>query len=412
MDGVVDPDARPRCQFDPGDRARRRPGQAVGSDRLRVDPSLDRPAPHRGRFGQPDVGQAGARRQPQLGLHEIDAGHLFGDRVLDLDPGIGFDEPEPVVGSDRFTGGGRGVDQEFDGADPAVADRSTQRGSSIAHRRSLPIADAGGRGELDDLLVPALHAAIPFAEVDHIGAVAGDLDLDVMGCGHQLLDVEVAEAERGGRLRLAPGPRLLEVVGVGDRPHAPAPTPGDGFEHHRAVDLEQLTGLLYGGRTVAASENGNARVDGGGACAGLVPEELQLVDRGAHEHDARLGAGGGEVGVLGQEAVAGVHGVGAGRHRGADHRIDVEVAGDADPGQANGAVGEGDVGRRSVVDGVEGDGLDPEGGSGSDDAARDLTTVGDQESLEGGRHREKVAHRLPASQRRGRRSPLVAPSQP
>ena len=35
---------------------------------------------------QPQVLQCGALRQPDLGLHEIDAGHRFGDRVLDLQP--------------------------------------------------------------------------------------------------------------------------------------------------------------------------------------------------------------------------------------------------------------------------------------------------------------------------------------
>ena len=43
----------------------------------------------------------------QLGLDDVDAGHLFGDRVLDLDARVDLDEIERA---------GVGVHQELDGA--------------------------------------------------------------------------------------------------------------------------------------------------------------------------------------------------------------------------------------------------------------------------------------------------------
>ena len=42
---------------------------------------------------EPEVGERLARREPQLRLHEVDAGDLLGDRVLDLQPRVGLDEP-------------------------------------------------------------------------------------------------------------------------------------------------------------------------------------------------------------------------------------------------------------------------------------------------------------------------------
>ena len=56
-----------------------------------------------------------------------------------------------------------------------------------------------------------------------------------------------------------------------------------------------------------------------------VAGELEDVRGGTHEGDAGRGTGLGELGVLGQEAVAGVDGVGAGPLGGADDLGHVQV---------------------------------------------------------------------------------------
>ena len=61
-----------------------------------------------------------------------------------------------------------------------------------------------GRGDLDDLLMPALHRAIALEEVDEIAVlVAEQLHFDVRGALDELLQEDVGTAE--GRAGLAPG---------------------------------------------------------------------------------------------------------------------------------------------------------------------------------------------------------------
>src|SRR5207237_442572 len=88
---VADADAARRARhLDP---AGRREEVVVGV--LGVDAALDRPA------ALHDVLLAEAQRPPgrdlDLGLHEVDAGHGLGDRVLDLDAGVHLEEVEAAL---------------------------------------------------------------------------------------------------------------------------------------------------------------------------------------------------------------------------------------------------------------------------------------------------------------------------
>ena len=65
-------------------------------------------------------------------------------------------------------------------------------------------------------------------------------------------------------------------------------------------------------------------------------------------------------GVLGEEPVAGVDGVGAGLGGDGEHPLDVEVGGRAAAAERAGLVGLARVQRRGVVVGVDGDGAQPE----------------------------------------------------
>jgi hypothetical protein len=91
----------------------------------------------------------------------------------------------------------------------------------------------------------------------------------------------------------------------------------------------------------------------------------------------------GEVGVLGEEAVAGVHRVGAGLRGHVDDLLDREV-GVARSGAAQAVrlVGEADEQRVAVGLGVDRHAADPGVLAGPDDPDRDLAAVGDQDLLE------------------------------
>ena len=117
----------------------------------------------------------------------------------------------------------------------------------------------------------------------------------------------------------------------------------------------------------------------------LSPISSIAVGRRADERDAHGGDRPGEVGVLGEEAVAGVHPVGAALLDGVEDRLGVEVAlGRGLPAEGVGLVGEADVERVAVEFGVHRDGLDAELAGSADDTDGDLSTVGDQDLLEHG----------------------------
>src|ERR1700687_955429 len=91
----------------------------------------------------------------------------------------------------------------------------------------------------------------------------------------------------------------------------------------------------------------------------------------------------GEMGVLGQEAVAGMDGVGAGDLGRRDDARDVEIAGRrGGRADADVLVGIGDVQAVAVGGRADGDGLDAELAARLDDPQGDLAAVGDEDLLE------------------------------
>ena len=113
--------------------------------------------------------------------------------------------------------------------------------------------------------------------------------------------------------------------------------------------------------------------------------------------EVRVDDGLGEVGVLGEEAVAGVHAVGARAPRDVDQLVDGEVGlGRGRPAQRERLVGEPHERGVAVGVGVRGDAGQPRVATGADDADGDLTTVRD-EDLAQARHGS-------ASSRQGLRS--------
>ncbi len=115
-------------------------------------------------------------------------------------------------------------------------------------------------------------------------------------------------------------------------------------------------------------------------------DPIASIDAGIRSDPAEPGVddGASELGVLGEEAVAGMDRVGASLQRRRDDEVDAQVGlrrGGA--GQSHGDVGLADVGQCGIGVGVDGDGLDPESAAGPEDPAGDLGPVGDEESLDG-----------------------------
>ena len=97
------------------------------------------------------------------------------------------------------------------------------------------------------------------------------------------------------------------------------------------------------------------------------------------ELDVRRAANFGEVGVLTEQAVAGMDGVDVGDFRGGDDSGDIEITvRGARRADADGLVGKAHVKRVAVGLAVDGDSTNAEFSAGVDDAQCDFTAIGDQ----------------------------------
>ena len=321
-----------------------------------------------------------------LRLHQVDAGDLLGHGVLDLDAGVHLDEDVAALR----------VEQELDGAGVLVADLAGEAHRVGAH----PLADLGvevGRGgDLDDLLVAALHRAVALVEVDHAalgaGAVGEDLHLDVARVDDGLLDEDGRVAEGALGLAHAGLDRLAQVGAVVDLAHAAPAAAGDGLDEERG--LAELLPEGLGGRHERVDvggrvDRGEGRYAGGlgrGDRARLVAGQGQHLGAGADEGDAGRGAGLGEGRVLRQEAVAGVDRVGAALHGDRDDRVGVEVGAHRVPGLADlvGLLGLHPVLGPAVLVGEDGHRPGADLARGSEGPDCDLAAVGDEDLGEHG----------------------------
>ena len=87
--------------------------------------------------------------------------------------------------------------------------------------------------------------------------------------------------------------------------------------------------------------------------------------------------------ALGQETVAGMHGLGAGLTAGLDDLLDHQIAlGRSGRADQHGLVGHLDMEGIAVGLGIDRNRLDPHPARGLDDAAGDLAAIGDQDALE------------------------------
>ena len=349
--------------------------QEAGIWSLGVEPGLD------GMAGEGDLllaqWQGFTGGDAELPLHQILPCHGLGDRMLHLQPGVHLHEPDFVRAQ-----AGAGVGNELDRSGPLVIHRPSGLHRGGAERGANLVAQAGGRGFLDHLLVAALERAVALEQMHDIAmGIAEDLDLDMARACDIDLQQDAVIAEGGLRLAAAGGQSGGEILRAVHPAHALAPASGDGLDQQRVADALGL---------------------GGQAGVGLILS--QIAGRGRHTgfHHQRLGGvlqphgadggrawpdpdqpggenGFGERCVLGEEAVTGMDGLRPAGVRGGEeflrHQITLLRRGGAD---GDGLVGLGHEQSGGVNGGMDRDGADAEAACGADDAAGDLATVGDE----------------------------------
>ncbi len=179
-------------------------------------------------------------------------------------------------------------------------------------------------------------------------------------------------------------PSATSLRRTGD-PHALAAAAGGGLDHHGIADLvgdPDRLGVVLDHPEMAG--DGRDLGGGGGLLAfDLVAHGGDRLGIGADEDDARLGQRDREGLALGQEAVAGMHRLGAARPAGRDDLVDHEIAlGGRRRPDVNGAVGHLHMEGILVGVGIDRNRLDPHAPRGLDDATGDFAAIGDQNALE------------------------------
>ncbi len=173
-----------------------------------------------------------------------------------------------------------------------------------------------------------LDRALTFTQVEHVTVAVGDhLDLDVSRSRQPALGEHGVVTERGEGLAPSRGDRILEVVLGEHEPHASAAAARRGLDQQGIADgghlgppLERRVTLELGARQERHAHLGRdplrrELVAHTGDGVGVRTDPRQPgVDNGSRE-----------VGVLGQEAVPRMHGVGPGALGGAEQLGDVEV---------------------------------------------------------------------------------------
>ena len=335
---------------------------------LRVEPCLDG-VPLEARVEVESLAGCDA----ELLANEVDPGHELGYRMLDLDAAVQLEQVEVAA-----------VQHELDRAGAPVADRPPEGDRRLAHPRPQLAVEGGGGRLLEHLLVAALDRALTLAERDHLAVrVREQLDLDVARSLDEALVVHGVVAECRLRLPLGRGGCLLELGRVADDPHAAAASAGRCLDHERVPDL---VGLPRGEHGHAGLLRDSLRLE----LVSALPQGL----RGRADEDEpgglhRLG----EVGILGEEPVAGMNRVGAHALRRPDVLLGGEVALDLDR-----LVGDARVEGTAVVGRGHGDGRDPGLRAGPKDPGGDLAAVRYEELSD--RHRTaNVISDAPASAR-------------
>ena len=286
------------------------------------------------------------------------------------------------------------VDDEFDRSGVRIIGRFDQTDGRVAHCLTGFRCQAGSRALLDELLVATLHGAIAFPKVDDVSVLVGDdLHFDVPRMFDELLDVEIAAAERRLGLRLGLGNGRFERQIICRDAHSAPAAARRGFDQHGEADLLGNSDgfILVAHQAFTAGNRRDVGLLGEGARRVLVAEQFHCFLGRSDELDVTTAANVREVGVLCQKTVPGMDRLNVADFRGADDPVDAEVAvGRLGGTDAKCLVGRVQVGGSAVRLAIDGDRFDAHLAAGAKHPQCDFTAIGYQDTLK---------HRLAFSKR-------------
>ena len=254
----------------------------------------------------------------ELCAYEVDAAGLLRDGVLDLQSGVDLEERHrPVLADEELTGAGADV----------------AGGTDDGLRSGVQLLDLLRRQErrrrlLHNFLMPPLQRAVAGADDDDLAVgVRQHLGLDVSRSVQVALDEALAATEGSDRFAHSAVEQLRDLLACARHLQPAAAAAERGLDGDRQSVLvgerEHLVDARDGVRR--PGRHGRADLLGDVPCLDLVTERADRLRWRTDPRQPGVEDGFGELRVLGQEPVAGMHGVGAGTLGDVEHLADVEV---------------------------------------------------------------------------------------
>ncbi len=240
----------------------------------------------------------------ELLADQVDARGLLGHRMLHLKTGVDLEERDQAVLADEV----------LDGARAVVAGLLADALGGLVDLLALRVGQVRRGRLLDQLLETALQRAVAGACDHHVAVRIGDhLRLDVARLVQVALDEALTAAERRDRLAGGRVEQLGDLLdGAGDL-HAAAAAAECRLDRHRHAVLlgerDDLVGVLH--RIRGAGNQRRLCACGDVARGDLVAEVADGLRARADPDQARIEHRLREIGVLREESVARVDGVGA-----------------------------------------------------------------------------------------------------
>src|SRR5215472_8249339 len=202
------------------------------------------------------------------------------------------------------------IDQEFHRARAAILQALRKLYGCLMNASAKIRGKGWRRSFFDQLLIAALHRAIPFAEMNHAAiAVAQDLHFHMAGARDEAFEINACIAKRGpgfGGRELHGRWKIFQTV---DTFHASPAATADRFDQKRrfnfAAEKHGLSQRFYR----AAGRRRNSRGLRFSACAQLVSYSVDLCGCWPDENQSFFFTEPGKGCAFGKESVAGVNGV-------------------------------------------------------------------------------------------------------
>lgn len=218
-----------------------------------------------------------------LRLDDIDAGHLFGNRVLDLNARVDLDEIEFAA---------IGVHQELDGTSADIVGGMGDLQTIIRKLLTLSVVEIRRWCPLHDFLVASLDRAVTLEKMNRIAlAITQYLHFDMARAFNELFEINFILAECSLGLALGFRHFASEISLGADGAHTATATAPARLQHQRIADFcRKLLHFLHIVRKRVSGRN-HRHADFNGKIAGrnLVAEAAHGLRLRTDEDDIVLG---------------------------------------------------------------------------------------------------------------------------